>query len=88
MSATIIKLISRYCRCDRRQCSRRSIERRQYGHAGQHDRRCNRRSGGGQLLTALIPMMAGVGNNVDIGALVARRWGVASQARSSLPSSV
>jgi len=31
--------------------------------------------GGGQLLTALIPMMAGVGNNVDIGALVGQAVG-------------
>jgi hypothetical protein len=31
--------------------------------------------GGGQLLTALIPMMAGVGNNVDIGALVSQAVG-------------
>ena len=28
--------------------------------------------GGGQLLTALIPMMAGAGNNVDIGALASQ----------------
>jgi hypothetical protein len=31
--------------------------------------------GGGQLLTALVPMMAGVGNNVDIGALVSQAVG-------------
>jgi hypothetical protein len=31
--------------------------------------------GGGQLLTALIPMMAGVGNNVDIGALASQAVG-------------
>ena len=31
--------------------------------------------GGGQLLSALIPMMAGVGNNVDIGALASQAVG-------------
>jgi hypothetical protein len=31
--------------------------------------------GGGQLLTALIPMLAGVGNNVDIGALAGQAVG-------------
>jgi hypothetical protein len=31
--------------------------------------------GGGQILTALIPMMAGVGNNVDIGALASQAVG-------------
>jgi hypothetical protein len=30
---------------------------------------------GGQLLTALIPMMAGVSNNVDIGALASQAVG-------------
>ena len=42
--------------------------------------------GGGQLLTALIPMMAGAGNNVDIGALASQAVEVASPARSSAPS--
>jgi hypothetical protein len=31
--------------------------------------------GGGQLLTALIPMMTGAGNNVDIGALASQAVG-------------
>jgi hypothetical protein len=31
--------------------------------------------GGGQLLTALIPMMAGAGNSVDIGAVVSQAVG-------------
>jgi hypothetical protein len=31
--------------------------------------------GGGQLLTALIPMMADAGNNVDIGALASQAGG-------------
>ena len=31
--------------------------------------------GGGQLLSALIPMMAGAGNNVDIGALASQAVG-------------
>ena len=31
--------------------------------------------GGGQLLTALIPMMAGAGNNVEIGALAGQAVG-------------
>ena len=44
--------------------------------------------GGGQLLSALIPMMAGAGNNVDIGALAkARPVRVALPVRWSLASS-
>jgi hypothetical protein len=31
--------------------------------------------GGGQLLSALIPMLAGAGNNVDIGALASQAVG-------------
>jgi O-acetyl-ADP-ribose deacetylase (regulator of RNase III) len=31
--------------------------------------------GGGQLLTALVPMLAGVGNNVDIAALASQAVG-------------
>jgi hypothetical protein len=31
--------------------------------------------GGGQLLSALIPMMAGAGNNLDIGALASQAVG-------------
>ena len=42
--------------------------------------------GGGQLLTALIPMMAGVGNNVDIGVLASQAVGAASPVRLSRPS--
>jgi uncharacterized membrane protein YeaQ/YmgE (transglycosylase-associated protein family) len=44
--------------------------------------------GGGQLLSALVPALAGVGNHVDTSQrLPARWWEVASLVRLSRPSS-